>query len=88
MRKRKESPWQTPLFLYNMCFFDKQDVVIELTNYAFQRRDGDRFGSDVMAQNIKSLGHRKDSLDSLYAISLAQFREGCLLQEDYLMPAS
>ena len=59
--------------------FDKQDVVIELTNYAFQRRDGDRFGSDVMAQNIKSLGHRKDSLDSLYAISLAQFQRRMLV---------
>jgi len=59
--------------------FDKQDVVIELTNYAFQRRDGDRFGSDVMAQNLHSLGHRRDSLDSLYSISLAQFQRRMLV---------
>lgn len=55
--------------------FDRQDIVIELTNYAFQRRDGDRFESDVMAQGLSSLGHRRDSLDSLYSISLAQFQK-------------
>lgn len=53
--------------------FEKQEIIIELNNYAFQRRDGDRFGSDVMAQGLKSLGHRRDSLDSLYAISRTLF---------------
>ncbi|NLA14970.1 MAG: YjgP/YjgQ family permease [Bacteroidales bacterium] len=58
--------------------FDKQDIVIELTNYAFQRRDGDRFESDVMAQNLSNLGYRRDSLDSLYTISLQQFQRRIL----------
>ena len=53
--------------------FEKQEIIIELNIYAFQRRDGDRFGSDVMAQGLKSLGHRRDSLDSLYAISRTLF---------------
>lgn len=46
--------------------FDAQEAVIELNNYAFTRRDEDRFGSDVMAQNMKNLASRRDSLDSLY----------------------
>jgi len=53
--------------------FEKQEIIIELNNYAFQRRDGDRFSSDVMAQNLTSLSHRRDSLDSLYSASRAQF---------------
>jgi len=59
--------------------FDKQEIVIELTNYAFQRRDGDRFGSDVMAQGLSSLGHRRDSLDSLYSIARNQFHKRLLI---------
>ncbi|HHV03176.1 MAG: LptF/LptG family permease [Bacteroidales bacterium] len=59
--------------------FDKQDIIIELNNYAFQRRDGDRFGSDVMAQGLSSLGHRRDSLDSLYSIARTQFLKRLLV---------
>lgn len=59
--------------------FEKQEIVIELTNYAFQRRDGDRFGSDVMAQGVRNLGHRRDSLDSLYTISLDLFQKRMLI---------
>ncbi len=46
--------------------FDSQQAIIELSNYAFKRRDGDRFGNDVMAQNMSSLAFRRDSLDSVY----------------------
>ena len=59
--------------------FEKQDIIIELNNYAFQRRDEDRFGSDVMAQGVRSLGYRRDSLDSLYTIALEQFRKRMLI---------
>lgn len=53
--------------------FDRQEIIIELNNYAFQRRDGDRFGNDVMAQGIGSLTHRRDSLDSLYSNARKMF---------------
>jgi len=59
--------------------FEKQDIIIELTNYAFQRRDGDRFGNDVMAQGLSSLAHRRDSLDSLYSIAHSQFLKRMLI---------
>jgi lipopolysaccharide export system permease protein len=66
-------------FVMQRIKFEKQDIIIELTNYAFQRRDGDRFGNDVMAQGLSSLAHRRDSLDSLYSIAHSQFLKRMLI---------
>lgn len=49
--------------------FDRQELVIPLNNHAFSRGDDERFGNEIMAQNLRNLGHRRDSLDSLYVIA-------------------
>jgi Predicted permeases len=45
-------------------YFDRQDAIISLREYGFQRNDDNRFGDEIMAQNLARLSHRKDSLDS------------------------
>jgi len=46
--------------------FTKQEMVISLENYAFQRSDQGRFSKEVMSQNLNQLNHARDSLDSAY----------------------
>lgn len=46
--------------------FRKQEMIISLSNYAFERSDQSRFSSEVMSQNLVQLGHARDSLDSAY----------------------
>ena len=67
------------LFPMQRIQFERQEIIIELTNYAFKRRDEDRFGNDVMAQGVTSLAHRRDSLDSLYSIARQQFMARLLI---------
>lgn len=46
--------------------FTKQEMIISLANYAFQRSDENRFSKEVMSQNLRQLGNARDSLDSAY----------------------
>ncbi|MFA6334955.1 MAG: LptF/LptG family permease [Bacteroidales bacterium] len=46
--------------------FKKQEMIISLADYAFQRSDQSQFSKEVMSQNLTQLGHTKDSLDSAY----------------------
>jgi len=55
---------QDSSFVRQQIGFDEQIAVISLNDYGFKRSDNDRFRSEVMAQNLASLGHRRDSLDS------------------------
>jgi len=47
--------------------FTKQEMIISLENYAFQRSDQGRFSKEVMSQNLGKLNNAKDSLDSTYS---------------------
>lgn len=54
------------LFTYQRIGFKRQEMIISLANYAFQRSDQDRFNNEVMAQNLSQLKVARDSLDSVY----------------------
>ncbi|MCL1973551.1 MAG: LptF/LptG family permease [Bacteroidetes bacterium] len=49
-------------FVMQRTKFDEQDAIISLNDYGFKRSDDDRFGNEIMAQNLVSLGQRRDSL--------------------------
>ena len=51
-------------FVMQKTYFDRQEAIISLRDYGFQRNDDDRFGDEIMAQNLVQLSHRRDSLDS------------------------
>ncbi|MBO8444805.1 MAG: methionyl-tRNA formyltransferase [Bacteroidetes bacterium] len=45
--------------------FDRQEMVIPLENYAFQKSDETRFGDEVKSMNLKQLRHGEDSIGNL-----------------------
>lgn len=56
--------------------FDMQEIVIDLENYAFQKSEEERYGSDIMARNLKQLEHDRDSIGQKYdAVSREQRRK-------------
>lgn len=53
-------------YALNRVFFERQSVVIPLENYNFQKSDEDRYGNEIMAQDLKGLRHDRDSIGVLY----------------------
>ena len=53
--------------------FEEQHAIISLQDYGFKRSDDDRFGDQVMAQNLTNLGHRRDSLQVILTNSYTTF---------------
>ncbi len=49
--------------------FDRQEMVIPLENYAFQKSDSSRFDDQVKSMNLKQLHHGQDSIGSLDSTS-------------------
>ena len=45
--------------------FNKQEMVIPLENYAFQKSDSSRFDDQVKSMNLKQLQHGQDSIGTL-----------------------
>ena len=45
--------------------FDRQEMVIPLENYAFQKSDSSRFDDQVKSMNLKQLQHGQDSIGTL-----------------------
>ena len=45
--------------------FHKQELVIPLENYAFQKSDSSRFNDQVKSMNLKQLHHSQDSIGAL-----------------------
>ena len=45
--------------------FDRQDLVIPLKNYSFEKSDSSRFGDQIKSQNVSQLRHLQDSLGRL-----------------------
>ena len=58
--------------------FTEQQAIISLQNYGFQRSDDDRFGNQIMAQNLVNLGHIRDSLDGVLSNTRSLFRTSFL----------
>lgn len=62
------------LFTFQRIGFTKQEMIISLSNYAFERSDEGRFSDQVMAQNLSQLKNAQDSLDSAYSkVKLYQY---------------
>ena len=57
--------------------FRRQDMIIPLSNYAFQKSEKAKFGDQVRAMNLNQLSHGKDSLshlnDSARVVNTATF---------------
>ena len=49
--------------------FDKQQLIISLSNYAFEKSDDARYGNQIKAQKLSSLSHEHDSLTMATGIS-------------------
>ena len=45
--------------------FDRQELIIPLENYAFQKSDSSRFNDQVKSMNLKQLNHSQDSIGGL-----------------------
>lgn len=45
--------------------FTRQELVIPLENYAFQKSEDDRFGDQVKSMNLRQLKHGKDSIGGI-----------------------
>ncbi|MBR5103828.1 MAG: methionyl-tRNA formyltransferase [Bacteroidales bacterium] len=54
----------TTLQLQKIDFF-KQELIIPLKNYAFQKSDSSRFNDQVKSMNLKQLQHGQDSIGAL-----------------------
>ena len=54
----------TTLTLQKIDFF-KQDLIIPLKNYAFQKSDSTRFSDQVKSMNLEQLHHGQDSIGAL-----------------------
>lgn len=53
-------------FVLQKIEFDRQEMIIPLENYAFQKSDEDRYGNEIMAKNLSSLQKDRDSLGTIY----------------------
>lgn len=66
--------------------FEAQEIIIALENYAFQKSEGDRYGSEIMARNLKQLSQDRDSIGSVYAQTLQGQREKVVYELDLKFP--
>ena len=49
--------------------FDEQTTIVPRDDYSFERSDDDRFGNEIMAKNLKTLVHDRDSIADEFAVS-------------------
>ncbi|MDR2801844.1 MAG: LptF/LptG family permease [Prevotellaceae bacterium] len=54
-------------------YFDRQEVLVPLEGYDFQRSDGTRFSDDAQMQNVRRLSFMEDSLKSLLVAGNERF---------------
>ncbi len=68
----------TSLALQNIRF-DKQDLIIRLDNYSFEKSDSSRFGDQAKSMSVRELKHESDSLhhflDSMHVVSYKSLRQ-------------
>ena len=62
-------------YVVNRIRFKRQEVIIPLENYNFQKSDDDRYGNEIMAQDLKELRHDRDSLTLLLQQTLKKQQE-------------
>ncbi|MDR3134407.1 MAG: LptF/LptG family permease [Prevotellaceae bacterium] len=61
------------VYPFQRRYFDRQEVLVPLEGYDFQRSDGTRFSDDAQIQNINRLSFMKDSLKSLLTAGNERF---------------
>ena len=49
--------------------FERQEMIIPLENYAFQKSDSSRFDDEVKSMNLKQLRHGQDSIGDLDSVA-------------------
>lgn len=63
----------------NRVNFDRQELLIPLANYNFEKSDSSRFGDQAKSMSVKQLRHQSDSLhhylDSMNTVNYAQGRK-------------
>jgi len=59
-------------FIMQRIGFEEQQAIISLDDYSFKRSDND-FGNEIMTQNLRNLGHQRDSLDSVLTQARSNF---------------
>lgn len=57
---------QDTAFTLQKINFTAQEVIIPLQNYAFQKSEGSKYGSEVMTKSLKVLRMDRDSLDTVF----------------------
>jgi len=70
-------------FVMRTIGFEEQHAIISLNDYGFKRSDDDLFRSEIMAQNLQSLGHRRDSLESMQVATRTYFKSRFLSTFSY-----
>lgn len=61
------------MYPFQRRYFDRQEVLVPLEGYDFQRSDGTRFSDDAQIQNIRRLSFMKDSLQNLLTAGRGRF---------------
>ena len=51
----------------NIISFDEQQMIVSRDDYSFERSDDERFGNEIMAKDLKTLTHDRDSLSQEFA---------------------
>lgn len=46
--------------------FKEQEIIISLTNYAFQKSEENRYGNEIPTKDLAQLSHDRDSIGALY----------------------
>ncbi len=63
------------LFPFQRIEFSRQELIISLADYSFQRSEEDKFSDEIMAQNLSQLRVARDSLDTAYVkVKAYQYR--------------
>lgn len=66
--------------------FEEQEIIIALENYAFQKSDEDRYGSEIMARNLRQLSQDRDSIGGVYDQTLQNQRGKVMYELDLKFP--
>ncbi|MDR2358913.1 MAG: LptF/LptG family permease [Prevotellaceae bacterium] len=67
------NPAKDTTYPFQRRYFDRQEVLVPLEGYDFQRSDGTRFSDDAQMQNIRRLSFMEDSLQNLLTIGRERF---------------
>ena len=64
-----EKKYRDTTLQFQKIDFSRQEMIIPLENYAFQKSDSSRFDDQVKSMNLKQLYHGQDSIGNMNAIA-------------------